>query len=132
MVPGAGGSDPPPPTSSTSLSRCMHQSGSLPPNGSVSWCYTTSTRISLSTSGSGTLCIDRTGHRTESYSTTQLKNHLDSITVLDDGRLRFPEVSFFFENAAIDNCTVFADDGQICGELESRVNITLLRRSKPR
>ena len=60
----------------------------------------------------------------------QLQNHLDSITVLDDGRLRFPEVSAFFDEATIDNCTVFAEDGQICGEQRSKVNIELLRRSK--
>ena len=122
------GSDPPP-TSSTGSS-CEHQSGSLPPNGSVSWCYTTPAK-SLTGSGSGTLCVNRTGHRTESYSrpgNAQLERHLDSITVLEDGRLSFPEVNFFFEGATIDNCTVFADNGQMCGE--SSADIALLKRSK--
>ena len=123
---GAGGSDPP--TSSTGL--CAHQPGSLPPNGSVSWCYSTPA-AGLIESRAGTLCIDRTGYRTVSYSMDgirQLKDHLDSITVLDDGRLSFPEVSFFFDGATIDNCTVFADDGRMCGE--SGATITLLKRSK--
>ena len=123
---GAGGSDPP--TSPTSS--CAHQPGSLPANGSVSWCYSTPAAV-LTGSGSGTLCINRTGHRTVSFSIEripQLEKHLNSITVLDDGRLSFPEVSFFFERATIDNCTVFADDGRTCGE--SRASIILLRRSK--
>ena len=110
----------------------MHELGSLPANGSVTWCYTTLAEISVSNNGPGTLCIKITGHRTISYSenaVSQLESHLDSITVLDDGRLSFPEVSVFFDEATIDNCTVFAEDGQICGEQRSKVNIVLLRRS---
>lgn len=107
----------------------MHELGSLPTNGSVAWCYTTPAKISISNEVAGTLCINKTGHRTESYSgdavPAQLRSHLHSITVLDDGRLSFPEVSAFFDNATIDNCTVFAEDGQICGEQRSKVNIVL-------
>ena len=122
----AEGSDPP----TLSTGSCVHQPGSLPPNGSVSWCYSTPA-APLTGVGSGTLCINRTGHRTVSYSMggiQQLKVHLDSITVLDDGRLSFPKVNFFFDKATIDNCTVFADDGRICGE--SNATIILLKRSK--
>ena len=111
----------------------MHELGSLPANGSVAWCYTTPVKNIMSNQGPSTLCINSTGHRTVSYSEnagSQLQSHLDSITVLDDGRLSFPEVSAFFDGATIDNCTVFAEDGQICGEQRSKVNIELLKRSK--
>ena len=126
MAPGAGGSDP-----QTSTGSCAHQFGSLPPNGSVSWCYFTPASV-LTGSGSSTLCIDRTGiNRTEEYSAAdplqQLRSHLSSITVLEDGRLSFPEVSFFFDGARI-NCTVFDGDGRTCGQ--SSANIELLKRSK--
>ena len=52
---------------------------------------------------------------------------MESITVLDDGRLSFPEVKNYFTNAVI-NCTVFAEDDRLCDE--DAANITLLKRSK--
>ena len=132
-APGAGGTGPLPTSSSGLRPQCMHELGSLPANGSVAWCYTTPAKNILSNQGPGTLCINSTGHRTVSYSenaVSVLVSYLDSITVLDDGRLSFPEVNAFLEGARIDNCTVFAEDGQICGEQRSKVNIVLLRRSK--
>ena len=117
-----------PPTSLTGS--CAHQLGSLPPNGSVEWCYYTPAKGVVDI-GPATLCINATGHRTVSYSKTvpapELRIHMESITVLDDGRLSFPEVNYYFTNATI-NCTVFAEDGRLCNE--DAASITLLKRSK--
>ena len=119
-----------PQTSSTDS--CVNQVGSLPPNGSVEWCYYTPSKVTVPGIGQASLCINATGYSTAvSYSKTEpapeLKMHIESITVLDDGRLRFPKVSAFFIDAVV-NCTVFAEDGRPCRS--DAATITLLRRSK--
>ena len=86
--------------------------------------------------GTVTLCFNATGDRDVSYSvleTSQLVNHIDNISVLDDGRLlHLPENSFTdilrFSEVS---CTVIAesdDQLQQCGVDEFR--LTILDRTK--
>ena len=103
-----------PPTSLTDSCTCAHQPGSLPLNSSVSWCYETSADH-ITGIGDVTLCINVTGHRDVSYSigeTPLLTNHIRNISVLDDGQLHLPAVSFslLLRHADI-TCTVFSEDG---------------------
>ena len=88
--------------------------------------------------GTVTLCFNATGDRDVSYSvleTSQLVNHIDNISVLDDGRLlHFPESSFtIFLRLSEVNCTVIAksdDQLQQCDVDEFHLIILDRTRSK--
>ena len=120
-----------PPTSSTNL--CPHPPDFLlPPNANVSilWCYK-SGNLPVTGVGNVTLCINATGHRDVSYSIKEepeLVNHIENISVLDDGRLlHLPENSFtFLLRSSEMNCTVIAESGdrlQQCGVDELKLTI---------
>ena len=103
-----------PPTSLTDSCMCAYRPGSLPLNSSVSWSYATSADH-LTGIGNVTLCINATTRHPASYSigkTPLLANHIRNISVLDDGQLHLPAVSFsvLLQHAVI-KCTVFAEDG---------------------
>ena len=128
-----------PPTSSTNL--CPRPPDFLPPpnvNVSVSWCYESGVTHVVGV-GIVTLCINATGHRDVSYSsseTSELVNHIENISVLDDGRLlHFPESSFtnHLQSSEV-NCTVIAesdDQLQECGLDEFDLTILKRPKSKP-
>ena len=75
------------------------------------------------------MCINATGHRTVSSTkeSSALSQHLDSVTLLNDGRLRIADIGTLLDGAEI-NCTVFAEDGQLCGE--AAATILLFRRGR--
>ena len=104
-----------------------HQPGSLPQNGSVAWCFLLNEFIV----GTVSICIDSTGHYrpdpNNEMAVPALRDYANKATVLDDGRLSFPEVKSFLQDAKI-NCTVFDEDGHVCGE--DAFNFTLFTRSK--
>ena len=78
--------------------------------------------------GTVSFCINSAGHlRSDRMAEPVLRDYVNKVTVLDDGRLSFPEVKHYLQDAEM-NCTVFDEDGQVCGE--DAFIFTLYIRSK--